>query len=443
MPYLLNAVYLLLVAVLSPYLLFTAIRKGKYRDGWAQKWLGLVPQRTGDRLCIWLHAVSVGEVNLLAPLLKELEREYPSAQFVISTTSRTGHELARKKYAAHTIVYAPLDFTWSVRTALARLRPNLLILAELELWPNLVWSAKRSGAKVAVFNGRLSDKSFRGYRKLRPLVSRVLSQVDVIATQNETYAERFIALGAEPARVHVTGSVKFDGAETNRANPRTQALATLAGITADDVVFLAGSTQAPEEQLALQTYLELRASHPELRLILVPRHPERFDEVAELLTRSGVEWLRRSALYTTSVAKPTARVLLVDVIGELGAWWGTAQIGFVGGSLLNRRGGQNMLEPAAYGVTTCFGPNTWNFRDIVAHLQERSAAVVVHDAHELTTFVRQGLEDQAFAARLGLAAKELVRSQLGATERTRQLLAPLLDSRALAAKGEESSRRAA
>ncbi|HTN73627.1 MAG TPA: 3-deoxy-D-manno-octulosonic acid transferase [Pirellulaceae bacterium] len=436
MPYLLNLIYVGLVVLLSPYLLFTAVRKGKYRAGWAEKWLGRVACETNGRRCIWLHAVSVGEVNLLAPLVKALERAYPEHALVISTTSRTGQELAKKKYAAHCVCYAPLDFSWAVNAALQRLRPELLILAELELWPNLVWAAKRHGAKVVVFNGRLSDRSFRGYRWIRPLLKSVLRAVDCIAAQSEQYAERFIALGADAARVHVTGSVKFDGAETNRDNPRTRKLAELANITTSDTVFLAGSTQAPEEQLALETYLALRDSHPELLLILVPRHPERFAEVAELLQHSGVAWARRSELGQAG-NRLLPRVLLVDVVGELGAWWGLATIGFIGGSLLNRRGGQNMLEPAAYGTAIAFGPNTANFRDIVTLMRERDAAVVVHSGEELTSFVQRALADEAWSHELSCRARQLVSEHLGATERTLQLLTELVPP------GRQSSRQAA
>lgn len=424
MPYLLNVVYLALIAALSPWLLYTAIRKGKYRHGFSAKWLGQAPVRTSSRKCAWLHAVSVGEVNLLAPLLAALQTKYPAWEFVISTTSAAGYALAQKKYASHTVFYGPLDFTWAVNNAMRRLRPDLLILAELELWPNLLLAAKRHGAQVAVFNGRVSEKSFRGYLRLRPLVSRVLRNIDVIAAQNETYADRFRTLGATD--VQVTGSLKFDGAETQRDNPRTRKLAATAGISAGDIVFLAGSTQAPEEELALQTFLLLRQDYPRLRLVLVPRHSERFREVATLLDRSGVVWQRRSKLENRP-ANPAARVLLVDVIGELGSWWGTATIGLVGGSLLNRRGGQNMIEPAAYGVATAFGPNTWNFRDIVALMRERDAAVVVHNGAELTAFVRQCLQDPATVAALGGKAQQLVLDQLGATGRTLALLAPLFE----------------
>lgn len=424
MPYLLNLVYLLLLVVISPWLAYTAIRKGKYRAGVREKWFGQVPRRAGARRCAWLHAVSVGEVNLLAPLLAQLTAKYPHWEFVISTTSATGYALAQRKYASHAVFYCPLDFTWAVKNAVRRVRPDVLILAELELWPNLLWAARKHGAQVALFNGRLSEQSFRGYRRVRPLVARLLRQIDLIAVQNETYADRFRALGA--TEVHVTGSLKFDGAETNRDNPRTRKLRAMAGITDDDIVLLAGSTQSPEEELALATFAALQPEHPRLRLILVPRHAERFTEVAGLLERSGLCWQRRSRLENRP-PDPTARVLLVDVIGELGAWWGTAHFGFVGGSLLNPRGGQNMIEPAAYGVATCFGPSTRNFRDIVQLLIESDAAAVVRSGDELTSFLRRCLTEPDYASLLGQRAQALVATQLGATQRTLRLLEPLFD----------------
>jgi 3-deoxy-D-manno-octulosonic-acid transferase len=227
--------------------------------------------------------------------------------------------------------------------------------------------------------------------------------------------------------VYVTGSLKYDGAQTDRNNPRTQALRELAGIAQDDLVFLAGSTQDPEEQIAVDIFRRLAPQHPKLRLILVPRHPERFNDVAELLDASRLLWERRSKLASQPPAEPGAvgRVLLVDTVGELGAWWGTASIAFVGGSF-GSRGGQNMLEPAAYGAAVSFGPNTWNFRDIVAGLRAADAAVVVEDAVALEAFVRRCLDDPAYATAIGTRAQQLVRSQLGATARTVSLLEGLL-----------------
>jgi 3-deoxy-D-manno-octulosonic-acid transferase len=300
-------------------------------------------------------------------------------------------------------------------------RPTLLVLAELELWPNLIAAAKQHDARVAIINGRLSDKSFRGYCRFRPLVRRVLEKIDLIAAQNEETAERFGKLGARPESVHATGSLKFDGAQTDRQNPRTLELRQLAGLGDDTVVFLAGSTQEPEEEYALTIFKRLSTTRTTLRLVIVPRHKERFEDVATLIERADVTWARRSAL------QPRAewRVLLIDTIGELGAWWGAASVGFVGGSF-GSRGGQNMLEPAAYGTATCFGPNTWNFRDIVAQLLAVDGAVVVSDAAQFEAFVRRALDDQAWAAGLGAHARNLVLSQQGATRRTVELLASLV-----------------
>ena len=420
-----NLVYLVLLVVFSPWLVYSAIRKGKYREGWGAKLLGRVPMREEEGPCIWFHAVSVGEVNVLAPLLMRLEQQHPQWVCVISTTTKTGFDLAWKKYAPRTVFYCPLDFSWSVGRAMRRIRPDLLVLAELELWPNLIGAAKRRGAKVAVINGRLSDHSARGYRRIRPLVARLLRTMDLVAAQNQEYADRFLELGARSETVQVTGSVKFDGAQTDRDNANTRQLAALAGISADDVVFLAGSTQEPEETLALETYRELADEHPRLRLIITPRHPERFEDVADLLGQSGVAWQRRSELEADGPASD-ARILLVDAVGELGAWWGTAHIAYVGGSM-GRRGGQNMIEPAAYGAAVSFGPNTANFRDIVAMMLDRDAAVVIQDGKQLTSFVRRSIEEPEFAQRLGHQAQQLVLEQAGAADRTSEMIAALME----------------
>jgi 3-deoxy-D-manno-octulosonic-acid transferase len=305
-----------------------------------------------------------------------------------------------------------------------RIRPDVLVLAELELWPNLIAAARSRGARVMIVNGRLSDRSFRGYRRAGWLARRVLGQVDAIAAQNAVYADRFRALGAREDAVRVAGSLKFDGAQTNRANPATVRLRELAGFAADDIVLLAGSTQDPEERLAIEAYRELAGSHPRLRLVIVPRHPERFEEVARLLSTSGLIWEKRSQ-WKAAGGSSIVRVLLVDKVGELAAWWGTAAIAYVGGSMGERQG-QNMIEPAAYGAAVSFGPKTRNFRDVVELLLEAQAALVVHDGGALTSFVRRCLEEPTFAAALGDRAARVVAGQLGATARTADLLDHLL-----------------
>jgi 3-deoxy-D-manno-octulosonic-acid transferase len=373
-----------------------------------------------------LHAVSVGEVNLLKPVLLALEQAYPDVECVVSTTTLAGYELARHRYAPRLVFYCPLDFSWAVAAALRRIRPDLLVLAELELWPNLMAAARRRHTRLAIVNGRLSERSWRGYRRAGFLIRRVMRQLDWVGAQSETYAARFRDLGVASDRLAVTGSVKFDGAECDRSNPSTRRLADLAGFTPEDIVFLAGSTQHPEESLALEAFRKLAPRHPRLRLVVVPRHPERFEEVAKMLDESGIGWTRRSGLRPGGHTAPATRVLLVDTVGELGAWWGTATLAYVGGSM-GARGGQNMIEPAAYGADVAFGPRTENFRDVVGLLLSAEAATVVRDGGELERWLRSSLESPADSADRGQRAQQLVRTQQGATRRTLEQLGKLLE----------------
>lgn len=434
----LNGAYAAALALASPAIAWGAWRSGKYREGFAAKLLGRVTPRTGVRRCVWLHAVSVGEVNLLGVLIDEFRGRHPDWDVVVSTTTKTGYDLALKKYGGeHAVVYAPLDFSWAVDEAMRRLRPDLLLLAELELWPNLIDAAKRHGAQVGIINGRLSENSFKGYRRVGSLVRKTLQKIDLVAAQDEATAERFRTLGAP--RVEVSGSLKYDGASTDRDNPRTVTLRELAGFDGSETVWLAGSTQAPEEAICLRVFESIREDYPELQLVLVPRHPERFEEVAQLLEESGLPYAKRSQLSEqprpslVGVTDQTPAILLVDTVGELGAWWGAVQLGFVGGSF-GDRGGQNMIEPAAYGVATCYGPNTRNFRDIVAALEEAEAAHTVLDEDDLEAFLRGCLELPDEAAALGERARAFVATQLGATGRTVDLLDGLIPPASPASK---------
>ena len=446
--YLFNVAYVVVMLAASPWLIYTAMRKGKYREGFAEKLLGRVPRRDGNQTCVWLHAVSVGEVKLLVPLIQELSTQRPDWQFVISTTTRTGRALATELFPDRTTFYCPLDFTWAIRTAMRRIRPDFLVLAELELWPNLIRMAHRHGAHVAVVNGRMSDNSFPGYRRIRPLIRSLLRHVPLIACQNEQYAERFRMLGARNDSVCVTGSIKFDDTQSDRDNPASQSLRKTAGITDQDIVFLAGSTHAGEEAVAISTFIQLRRRFANLRLVLVPRHPERFPEVERMLDNTGVPWQRRSQLGSAletddnRLDHAAARVLLVDTVGELSAWWGVANIAFVGGSLIPH-GGQNMIEPAAFGAAICFGPNTRNFRDVVTTLLGQEAAVVVTDEASLTEFVERCLEDPSYAARLGSRAVAVVEAGHGATKRTVARLVALGADTSRAAVGSRAARDAA
>ncbi|HID21624.1 MAG TPA: 3-deoxy-D-manno-octulosonic acid transferase, partial [Planctomycetaceae bacterium] len=369
MPWILNLAYLLLLVVLSPLLLYRSLVHKKYRTGWRERLLGRLPLRKSDQACVWFHAVSVGEVLLLRPIVRELLARRPDCHVVISTTTATGCDVARTHFSEHTVCYFPLDFSWAVRRAIRRVRPSVIALVELELWPNFVLAAHRAGVPLVLVNGRMSEHSYRGYRRLRPLIRRVLARFTWLAAQTPTYAQRLLDLGAAPSRTIVTGSVKFDGVQTDRRNTKTAELPRAFGLSDHETVFIAGSTRAPEEEIALESWLAVRATHPELRLILVPRHRERFEEVARMVQHRGLPLLRRSRCQSPSSLQDACRaggdqtepavdthspgsippVLLLDTLGELSGCWGLADIAFVGGSLTSR-GGQNMIEPAAYGA---------------------------------------------------------------------------------------------
>jgi 3-deoxy-D-manno-octulosonic-acid transferase len=432
MPLVFDALYLALLLVLSPWLVYKALTTGKYRRGLWPKLSGAAFARPAGAPCVWFHGVSVGEVHLLRQVVGAFRRRHPDWQCVVSTTTDTGFDEARKHFPELAVFYWPLDFSWAVRRGLRRVRPSLVVLAEGEMWPNFLLAAERRGVPVAVINARLSPRSFGRYRRLGGLARRLLAKVALFAAQTSDYADHLRRLGAPAGRVHVTGSVKYDGTSADRGNPRTQELRRLLAVQGDDLIFIAGSTQAPEEEVALSVFRRLRPEFPRLRLILVPRQKDRFDEVAALLARSGEPFVRRSELAACGLAPnamPRAAVILVDTIGELGALWGLADVAFVGGSLDGQRGGQNMIEPAAYAAAVLFGPHVWNFRDAAARLIAAGGAVPVADAASLETAVRRLLADPAERARLGAAARQFVREQQGATERTLDLLDKLLLAR--------------
>lgn len=444
LPWLLNLLWGGVLLAVSPVLLYRTLRHGKYRHSWRQRLLGELPRipqdSTGPRF--WFHAVSVGEVLMLESVLEELAKREPQAEIVISVTTHTGLDVARRKFPEHTICCFPLDFSWAVRKAIRRIQPTRIVLVELELWPNFILEAARAGVPLSLINGRLSERSFRGYSKAGWLMRRLISSFDQLAVQSEEYARRFIELGAKPDRVIVTGSVKFDRVTTDRENPQTQALRAAFGLNSHEPVFVAGSTVAPEENVALEAWQEVRRQHPKLRLILVPRHKERFEEVAQMVESRNLNLLRRSqstgesdsarsplgeagadqslsveAFLNDGLPPESPPVILLDTLGELSACWGLADFAFVGGSLANR-GGQNMIEPAGYGAALCFGPDTRNFRDVVVALLKRDAAKVVEDSIDLEETLLTWLADRNATQAQGIRAREFVLSQHGATSKT-------------------------
>ncbi len=432
MRWLFNAVYIALLSLLSPVIALRVVRHGRYRKGISEKLLGNIKLEHDGRPVVWFHAVSVGEVIQLQKVVEEF-REQSADRFliVVSTSTDTGWELAQKRFPGCQVTWFPLDFSWSVSNAIRRIRPVQVVLMELELWPNFLAECQHLSIPVSVINARMSERSHRGYMRIRFLLQSIFSRLSLVAAQSDTYANRLHSLGVPREQIRVTGSIKFDGLETSRANVKTVALRELFDLKPDDVVFMAGSTQDPEEQLALRTWLQLIRKQPNLRLILVPRHRERFDEVAGLVKAAGLPLLRRSeiSIADTEPREEARPVILLDTIGELSACWGLADIAFVGGSFGNR-GGQNMMEPAAYGACVLFGPNTWNFRDVVECFRDASACVQLQTPDQLVQLVHQFLTDPVGRAQHGMNAQRVVLRQQGATALTASLLVDLMQGKA-------------
>jgi 3-deoxy-D-manno-octulosonic-acid transferase len=415
-----------------PYWLVQMTRHGKYRAGLRER-LGKVPARLTQpkQATIWVHAVSVGEVIAVSGLVNEIRRRFPRYRVVVSTTTETGQQLARKHFREDNVFYFPLDFAFAIRPYLETLRPQLIVIAETEFWPNFLRLAKHSGARIAVVNARISDRSWPGYRRMRWLLTRVLRQVDLFLAQTDSDRKRLADIGAPEERVQVSGNLKFDVAPP----PPPPIVASLqdAFEKADSgPVIVCGSTVDDEEPLLLQAFENVLASHPRAVMILAPRHPERFAAVAQLLEKLDVRFWRRS-LWSGDPIR--GGVLLLDSIGELASLYALADIAFVGGSLVPR-GGHNIIEPAQYGAPIIVGNHTENFRDIVGLLENRSAVRVVTPA-ELPLVFMELISNEAERKALGRRAAETLREQKGATGRTVDALEGLLDlTQATAAGGK-------
>ncbi|MGL6076660.1 MAG: 3-deoxy-D-manno-octulosonic acid transferase [Fimbriiglobus sp.] len=415
----LDGLYLLVLFLALPWLLWRSWRTGRYRQHLPAKLWGAGEDLPVGPPVVWFHGVSVGEIHLLTTLLKAYREQHPTHRLVISSTTDTGLTEARARFPLDVVIPFPLDFSWAIRATFARVKPSKIILAESELWPNFLMIAKQERIPVVVVNGRMSPRSFARLRRFRPIAAGMLRLVSRFAMQSPDYAARLRELGVPPERIHVTGSVKYDGATADRASPKAVELRRLLHPEVAPILVL-GSTHAPEEELLLAVWKELRLRHPSLRLIIVPRHPDRFTEVANLAARQGVNWAKRSEIREPHPEMPA--IVVLDTIGELGAAWSLATIGFTGGSLDGHRGGQSMIEPAGYGVPVAFGPHVWNFRDAALRLVEVGGAMMVKTAPELVPIYDRWLSDEAARTQASLAAQEFVREQQGATARTLEVI---------------------
>ncbi len=405
-----------------PWFLWKGRASGKYVRTFRER-MGRLPvylNLDGDR-SIWIHAVSVGEVLAARPLVPALRERFPSHRIFLSTTTVTGNEVAKKSVRGlDGLFFAPFDFPHAVRRALEVVNPALLLLVETELWPNLIHEANRRGARIALVNGRISSRSFPRYRRLRRFLTRVLSQIDLFLMQGEAHAERIRAMTAPPERVRVTGNLKFDAVEAGRPPER---LARVIQSGPPRPLWVAGSTVDGEEPLVLAAFHRVRERVPAARLLIAPRHPERFAEAQRLVEAAGLRCERRSGIAPGGWSDDA--VLLLDTLGELAHVYALASVVFVGGSLV-ASGGHNILEPAVAGKPVLVGPHMENFQEIADTFRAESAIVQVASADELAREVAALMLDEARRRELGERARGLVGRNRGAVGRTTDALVPLL-----------------
>lgn len=400
---------LVALVVASPWWLFRMITSGKYREGLTER-LGVVPRRIRQGLReqkrIWVHAVSVGEVLAASRMIEELDRRLgPQGwRIMISTTTRTGQKLARERFGEERVFYFPLDFGWAVRTWLRTLQPRMLVLLETEFWPRVLVECRRAGIAVAVVNARISDRSWPRYRRLARMWRAMLAPLRLVLAQSELDAERLRALGA--GNVQVTGNLKYDV----RAARFAAATAMLREHLAPGApVLVCGSTLAGEEEMLLD------AAPADAVMVLAPRHPERFAEVAQLLRKRKANWVRRSEWMDAPVPIGPGTVFLLDSIGELASVYSLARVAFVGGSLVPA-GGHNPLEPAQFGVPVAMGSRYENFRDMVERLRQEDAIRIV-TPQELGAALKRMLAGGREVSGMGERGREVFEREAGATER--------------------------
>lgn len=407
-----------------PWALFRLYWRGRVQPGYSQRWY----QRLGFGMpeldhCIWVHAVSVGEVAAAQPIILQLAERFPTLPIVLSTTTATGQEKARQLFAGKVqLIYCPFDLTWAVKRTIKSLNPRLLLIMETELWPNLLYVAQRSGVPILLANARLSDRSRKRYIKTAAFWRPLLKKLQV-AARSKRDAEGFLAMGARPDQLTVSGNVKYDFSPAPEPIEEARLWRSTHLHAAERPIWVVSSTHPGEDERLLPVHKALLKRHPDLLLILVPRHPERFQTVADLLIESGMRFGRRSQSQWPRAAD---QVFLVDSIGELMRYYALADLAFVGGSFVNV-GGHNPLEPASLGLPVLTGPMIHNFVDEYASLRQRGGATVVVDDEALQTAIHDWLVDAGARCHAGEQAHSVVADNRGAAAHVAMRVADLVD----------------
>lgn len=426
-----DLIYLLLAPLGLLWLAWRRITRGPGATALGERF-GDTPTRPVAARCVWIHAVSLGEINATRALVAELKQRAPQVAIAVSSTTRAGMQRAHELYPKLTVFRFPLDFSFALRRVFERIRPTAIILMELEVWPNLVEVAASRNVPIAIANGRVtSEKSMRRFQLpiARSIARRMFSRMTWIGAQDKTFAERFVQLGAPAARVEITGSMKYDSAEVADRIDGQDEVAEQLGVALDKPLWVCGSTGPDEEALLLDAYKRLLADFPDLQLALIPRKPERFDEVAELICSRGFACLRRSGKppLTPTTGETPRIVFLGDTLGELRKFYALATVVFVGRTLVPL-GGSDLMEVAGLGKAMLFGPHTENFTEPTQLLLEAQAARRVANLDELVENLRALLRTETMRDAIGKAARSVVVQQRGATERTAKRILEILES---------------
>ncbi len=430
-----NLVWIPAFLILAPKYLIRMKRRGGYREGFHERFgrysVEVRSPLMAEPRPVWVHAVSVGEVQVALRFMQVWRNREPGVRFVLSTVTSTGRRVAKEGADPRdVVVYAPLDFPCCVEPAWKAIRPRLLVFVEGEWWPNWLCRARKEGVPVGVINGRLSERSFRGFRRVRFWTSWLLTLPTAFYMQSERDRERLLALGVDPARVEVLGSAKYDSVrEQEGAAERGRAMLAEAGWNVDQLLILVGGSTWPGEEVVLiETWERLRGEIPRLRVVLVPRHEERREEILELLRRKGLGvWQRSRHRAIPEGAQP--EVFLADTTGELNAFYAVADLVFVGKSLAPNRGGQNVIEPAALGKPILVGPHLENFPGVEADFEEAGAFWRIRNGVEMVEAVRRLASDAEARRELGRRAADLVQRRRGVMEATVERVRRLAEGR--------------
>ena len=430
MKLIINCVYLLAAAAISPVVVYRMLRHKRYRTGWSNRF-GKITRKNPEKKCIWLHAVSLGEVNAATTLIEQLKTQLPDFEIVISTTTDTGFARANALFGKDLqLFYFPFDFSCTMHRAFCNIQPAICLLMELEVWPNFVQITHQLNIPVVVVNGRISDKSFSRYIKIKPIAKCIFQKVDLVLAQTDQYAQRFRKIGSPANQVVVTGSLKYDSAQITDKVEGTDALAAQLKIAGDEKLWVAGATgNNDEEKIILAVYRNLKQKLPNLRLVIVPRKPERFDEVAQLIEQTGFELIRYSQVKNHTIEKSSIEsIILGDTMGDLRKFYSLASIIFVGRSLVPM-GGSDMMEAAALGKCTIFGPYAFNFQQTVDALLAGQGAIMVKDQQDLLQTMHKCLSKPDFAQIVARNGQEVIRKNQGATPRTIKAIVGLLNTK--------------